>query len=430
TCGWSRKWSEFRVPPLASTSLFKNEAVRNIMKHSSTSHRSDRGTTPRFRGKMSKENGTASTERRPVPRLNERILSSLSKRSVAAHPWHDLEIGPEAPAVFNVVVEITKGSKVKYELDKKTGLIKVDRILYSSVVYPHNYGFIPRTLCEDNDPMDVLVLMQQEPVIPGCFLRARAIGLMPMIDQGEKDDKIIAVCADDPEYRHYNDLSELPPHRLAEIRRFFEDYKKNENKEVAVNEFLSTTAAREAIQYSMDLYAEYILQSLRRLYDMHEGIGRLSSPLPADPTGELDILGHDGYPLGVNGTEASAASCRAETAELWKRRSVLKSWAISRTRRWKGSFRMSSSVLFWYLRISRSATVPGRKRWGFLTPPVAGADFLAAFVASCFRGALPPVDFRAVCFVRAISYASEEGFEIEDWRCGDQWGSERQRWEV
>ncbi|XP_009405327.2 soluble inorganic pyrophosphatase isoform X1 [Musa acuminata AAA Group] len=258
------------------------------MKHSSTSHRSDRGTTPRFRGKMSKENGTASTERRPVPRLNERILSSLSKRSVAAHPWHDLEIGPEAPAVFNVVVEITKGSKVKYELDKKTGLIKVDRILYSSVVYPHNYGFIPRTLCEDNDPMDVLVLMQ-EPVIPGCFLRARAIGLMPMIDQGEKDDKIIAVCADDPEYRHYNDLSELPPHRLAEIRRFFEDCillgdmvayyafivrngnpltgcsdKKNENKEVAVNEFLSTTAAREAIQYSMDLYAEYILQSLRR----------------------------------------------------------------------------------------------------------------------------------------------------------------------
>jgi inorganic pyrophosphatase len=120
--------------------------------------------------------------KRRAPRLNERILSSLSRRSVAAHPWHDLEIGPEAPAVFNVVVEITKGSKVKYELDKKTGLIKVDRILYSSVVYPHNYGFIPRSLCEDNDPMDVLVLMQ-EPVLPGAFLRARAIGLMPMIDQ-------------------------------------------------------------------------------------------------------------------------------------------------------------------------------------------------------------------------------------------------------
>ncbi|CAL9185534.1 unnamed protein product [Musa hybrid cultivar] len=209
------------------------------------------------------ESRAASADNHPAPQLNERILSSLSRRSVAAHPWHDLEIGPGAPAVFNVVVEITKGSKVKYELDKKTGLIKVDRVLYSSVVYPHNYGFIPRTLCEDNDPIDVLVLMQ-EPVLPGCFLRARAIGLMPMIDQGEKDDKIIAVCADDPEYRHFNDLNELSPHRLAEIRRFFEDYKKNENKEVAVNEFLPASTAREAIQHSMDLYAQYILQSLRR----------------------------------------------------------------------------------------------------------------------------------------------------------------------
>ncbi|KAL5232469.1 hypothetical protein ABZP36_031245 [Zizania latifolia] len=149
------------------------------------------------------------------------------------------------------VIEITKGSKVKYELDKKTGLIKVDRVLYSSVVYPHNYGFIPRTLCDDGDPMDVLVLMQ-EPVIPGCFLRARAIGLMPMIDQARQlYDKIIAVCVDDPEYRHLHDLKELSPHRLAEIRRFFEDYKKNENKEVAVNEFLPPITAQEAIQHSI-----------------------------------------------------------------------------------------------------------------------------------------------------------------------------------
>ncbi|KAG6769450.1 hypothetical protein POTOM_025086 [Populus tomentosa] len=230
------------------------------------------------------------------PPLNERILSSMNRRSVAAHPWHDLEIGPEAPKIFNCVIEIGKGGKVKYELDKKTGLIKVDRVLYSSVVYPHNYGFIPRTLCEDNDPMDVLIIMQAcclmqpflansphffcdchacvclfaslprislvpshgfktskrvEPVLPGCFLRAKAIGLMPMIDQGEKDDKIIAVCADDPEYRHYNDIKELPPHRLAEIRRFFEDYKKNENKEVAVNDFLPASDAYDAIQHSM-----------------------------------------------------------------------------------------------------------------------------------------------------------------------------------
>ncbi|CAO2824186.1 unnamed protein product [Amaranthus hypochondriacus] len=197
------------------------------------------------------------------PRLNERILSSMTRRSVAAHPWHDLEIGPGAPVYFNCVIEIARGSKVKYELDKKTGLIKVDRILYSSVVYPHNYGFIPRTICEDSDPLDVLVIMQ-EPVLPGCFLRAKAIGLMPMIDQGEKDDKIIAVCADDPEYRHYNDIKELPPHRLAEIRRFFEDYKKNENKKVAVDEFLPASTAHEAIQHSMDLYANYIVETLRQ----------------------------------------------------------------------------------------------------------------------------------------------------------------------
>ncbi|CAL5422536.1 unnamed protein product [Camellia sinensis] len=200
------------------------------------------------------------------PPLNERILTSMTRKSIAAHPWHDLEIGPGAPKIFNCVVEISKGSKVKYELDKKTGMIKVDRVLYSSVVYPHNYGFIPRTLCEDNDPMDVLVIMQ-EPVLPGCFLRAKAIGLMPMIDQGEKDDKIIAVCADDPEYRQYTDINELPPHRLAEIRRFFEDCilpSKNENKEVAVNDFLPATDAFDAIQHSMNLYADYIVESLRR----------------------------------------------------------------------------------------------------------------------------------------------------------------------
>ncbi|KAL9245454.1 hypothetical protein vseg_019107 [Gypsophila vaccaria] len=200
--------------------------------------------------------------RRPA-KLNSRILSSLSRRSVAAHPWHDLDIGPESPEIVNCVIEITKGSKVKYELDKKTGMIKVDRILYSSVVYPHNYGFIPRTLCDDNDPLDVLVLMQ-EPVLPGCFLRIKAIGLMPMIDQGEADDKIIAVCADDPEYKYYNNIKELPPHRLAEIRRFFEDYKKNENKEVAVNDFLPKDSAYEAIQHSIDLYAEYIMHTLKQ----------------------------------------------------------------------------------------------------------------------------------------------------------------------
>lgn len=119
---------------------------------------------------------------------------------------------------MNCVIEIPRGSKVKYELDKDTGLCYVDRILYSSVVYPHNYGFIPKTLCEDADPLDVLVLMQ-ESVVPMCFLRARPIGVMQMLDQGEQDDKVIAVHADDPEFRGFTDISQLPQHRLAEIRR-------------------------------------------------------------------------------------------------------------------------------------------------------------------------------------------------------------------
>ncbi|KAJ8767550.1 hypothetical protein K2173_017619 [Erythroxylum novogranatense] len=148
------------------------------------------------------------------PILNERILSSMSRRSIVAYPWHDLEI-VGAP-VFNYVVEIGKGSKVKYELDKTSGFIKVS-------VYPHNYGFILQTLCEGSDLMDVLLLMQ-EPVLPGSFLRACAIGLMPTLDQGKKDDKIISVCADELEFRYYIDIKELPPHCLARIRRFFEDY--------------------------------------------------------------------------------------------------------------------------------------------------------------------------------------------------------------
>lgn len=174
----------------------------------------------------------------------------------ASHPWHDLAIGDNAPDIFNAVIEIPRGSKVKYELDKATGLLYIDRVLYSSVVYPHNYGFIPKTLCEDNDPLDVLVLMQ-EPVVPMSFLRAKPIGVMQMIDQGEQDDKIIAVHADDPEFKGFKDISELPPHRLMEIRRFFEDYKKNENKEVKVDEFLDAEQAKKTIRESMDMYIDH-----------------------------------------------------------------------------------------------------------------------------------------------------------------------------
>jgi inorganic pyrophosphatase len=173
----------------------------------------------------------------------------------AAHCWHDLSPGDDVPNEINVVIEIPRGSKVKYELDRESGLLYVDRILYSSVVYPHNYGFIPQTLDEDQDPLDVLVLMQ-EPVQPFSFLKAKPIGVLEMIDQGEQDDKIIAVHADDPAFKEIKDISELPPHRLQEIKRFFEDYKKNEHKDVKTGQILGAGDAKTAIIASMKAYVD------------------------------------------------------------------------------------------------------------------------------------------------------------------------------
>ncbi|MEK7468149.1 MAG: inorganic diphosphatase [Planctomycetota bacterium] len=170
-----------------------------------------------------------------------------------AHPWHDVPIGKDAPETFLAVVEIPKGDKVKYELHKETGLLFVDRVLYSSVVYPANYGFIPQTLGDDDDPLDVLVLMQ-EPVAPLSLLRVRPIGMMAMLDEGKGDEKVICVHLDDPEYNSYADIGELRGHRLLELRRFFEDYKKLEHKEVKVREFLGPEQAKEAVRQAMALY--------------------------------------------------------------------------------------------------------------------------------------------------------------------------------
>lgn len=169
------------------------------------------------------------------------------------HPWHDVPIGPRAPEEVQALIEIPKGSKVKYELDKETGLVRVDRILYSSVMYPANYGFIPQSLGDDRDPLDVLVLMQ-EPVSPLSIVRARPIGIMTMLDQGQKDEKIICVHLDDPEYRVYGNIDELSPHRLEELKRFFQDYKVLERKEVEVQEFGGPRDAVEAIREAMELY--------------------------------------------------------------------------------------------------------------------------------------------------------------------------------
>ena len=176
------------------------------------------------------------------------------------HPWHDVTPGENLPSEFSSLVEIPMGSSVKYELDKETGLLRLDRILYSAVYYPANYGFIPQTLAEDDDPLDVLVLCQ-ETVVPLTLIpRVRTIGLMTMIDAGKKDHKIIAVAADDPEFNVYREAGEMPPHRLTMLRRFFQDYKQLEGKAVEVD---AIQPAREAYPIIEDALARYSRQRRR-----------------------------------------------------------------------------------------------------------------------------------------------------------------------
>lgn len=173
------------------------------------------------------------------------------------NPWHHVSPGNKEtlPEYVNGIIEIPRGTRAKYELDKESGLIRLDRVLYSSVYYPANYGFIPQTYCEDKDPLDILILSQIE-VVPNCIVTAKVIGVMRMLDNGEADDKIIGVAAGDPSVSHYNDIEELPQHTLSEVRSFFEDYTKLENKQIVVEHFLGKETAMEIIKDSFLLYKE------------------------------------------------------------------------------------------------------------------------------------------------------------------------------
>ena len=169
--------------------------------------------------------------------------------------WHDMNPKRITPRDFECVIEITKGSKKKYELDKECGLLRLDRILYTSTHYPANYGFIPRTYGDDNDPLDVLVLCT-ESLYPLTLVRVAPIGAMRMIDSGKLDDKIIAVPFSDPTYLGVKSMDELPPHVLAEIRHFFTVYKQLENKQTAVREMFSSEEAVEIIRTCIRQYSE------------------------------------------------------------------------------------------------------------------------------------------------------------------------------
>ena len=169
------------------------------------------------------------------------------------HPWHNVSPGEDLPSVVNAIIEIPKGSKAKYEIDKTSGLIKLDRVLFSSVMYPANYGFIPQTYCDDHDPLDILVLCSVD-VYPLTIIEAKVIGVMHMVDQGEQDDKIIAVAKNDMSVNYIDDLADLPPHTMTEIVRFFKDYKALEDKKVTIEHLLGKRYALKVIEEAIALY--------------------------------------------------------------------------------------------------------------------------------------------------------------------------------
>lgn len=172
---------------------------------------------------------------------------------IKQHPWHQITPGSDVPNSVNAIIEITNGSKGKYEIDKETGLLILDRVLSSSVVYPANYGFIPQTYCDDKDPLDILVICSVD-IIPLTLVEAKVIGVMTMVDGGEQDDKVIAVAKNDPIYNYINDMDELAPHMMKEIVQFFQSYKALEEKTVVVDGIHGRDKAQEILLESIELY--------------------------------------------------------------------------------------------------------------------------------------------------------------------------------
>ncbi len=171
------------------------------------------------------------------------------------HPWHGASAGENIPASVNALIEISEGSKAKYEIDKVTGLLKLDRVIYSSFHYPVNYGFVPRTLGEDGDPLDILVLCS-ESIQPMCLVEATVIGNMQMIDSGEKDDKLISVASKDPAVNHFRDMSSLPQHFINVLKNYFEQYKVLENKIVQIDSFQDKETAYSIIEAALKRYKQ------------------------------------------------------------------------------------------------------------------------------------------------------------------------------
>jgi inorganic pyrophosphatase len=171
------------------------------------------------------------------------------------HLWHDISAGEQAPDEVTVIIEIPRGSQNKYEIDKETGLISLDRVLFGANVYPMDYGFVPQSYWEDGDALDALV-MTTNPLFPGCLVSCRPIGVMHMIDSGESDDKLICVPTKDPRFSHVQDIDDLGEHRLKELKHLFETMKILQNKEVKVTGFDHAKKAKETVKKAMKMYQE------------------------------------------------------------------------------------------------------------------------------------------------------------------------------